>query len=40
MRQLTELFSSEANDLAVRLARDFTQNHDVVVLDQYVLFCV
>ncbi|KAH7699650.1 Protein T01B11.2 a [Aphelenchoides avenae] len=24
---------SEANDLAVRLARDFTQNHDVVVLD-------
>lgn len=24
---------SEANDLAVRLARDYTKNHDVVVLD-------
>jgi ethanolamine-phosphate phospho-lyase len=27
---------SEANDLALRLARAHTKNHDVITLDQYV----
>lgn len=32
---VTVLFqSSEANDLALRLARQYTQHQDVVVLDQ------
>lgn len=29
---------SEANDLALRLARTHTKHHDVVTLDQYVYY--
>ena len=28
---------SEANDLALRLAHQYTQHEDVIVLDQYVV---
>ena len=31
------LSSSEANDLALRMARDFTKHHDAIVVDQSVL---
>ena len=30
------MFSSEANDLAIRLAREYTGNHDIITLDKYV----
>jgi ethanolamine-phosphate phospho-lyase len=29
---------SEANDLALRLARTYTKQNDIVILDQYVAF--
>jgi len=31
---------SEANDLALRLARNYTKNHDIITLNQYVLVCL
>ena len=32
--QLAHVCRSEANDLALRLARDFTHNEDIIVLEQ------
>ncbi len=30
------MFSSEANDLAIRLAREYTGAYDIIALDKYV----
>jgi hypothetical protein len=30
------IFRSEANDLAIRLAREYTGNYDIITLDKYV----